>query len=539
MAERPRVLIVDDDISARDTFEALLLSEGYDLIFASSGAQALEKASRSVPDLVLLDVMMPVMDGFEVCLRLRESPLLAVVPVIMVTSLDDRASRLRGIEAGADDFISKPVDGVELRARVKTVVRLNRYRRLLEETTRRQQAEDEVHRLYQELQHYVEDLEQTVEQRTRELQAERDRTHSILQALGEAVVVADLDGTIQYANPAAIVLTGYGREEIVGQRVSLWQSDNHSADQYVRMWSSIRAGEQWHGEIVGRRRDGTLYDALLTVAPLHEPGCSGQLVGFVGIQRDVTQLKEAQRVKDQFVSNVSHELRTPLSVLLLASGNLDTLYDRLTEERRRRIIRDVWEQCQVLSELIHDVLEVSRIDAGHIPTERQAVCLDELLRLEVEEQLTLARRKSQTLKLVSPGSLSIWGHAGQLRQVIRNLINNAIKYTPEGGEIICECRQLENGLQESTRWPGSASLSEGRWAALRVTDTGVGIGPEHLSHLFERFYRVAPQGNIPGTGLGLSIAKELIELHGGYVGVSSTLGLGSVFAFYLPLPDEE
>lgn len=539
MADRPRVLIVDDDISARDTFEALLFSEGYELVFASNGAQALAKASSSVPDLVLLDVMMPEMDGFEVCLHLRESPLLALVPVIMVTSLDDRASRLRGIEAGADDFISKPVDGVELRARVNTVVRLNRYRRLLEERTRRQEAENEVHRLYRELQRYVEGLEETVAQRTSELQAERDRTDAILQALGEAVVVADLDGTIQYANPAAAALTGYGREEMLGQHVSLWQSDSHSAAQYARMWEAIRAGEQWQGEAVGRRRDGTLYDALLTAAPLREPGGSGLPIGFVGIQRDVTQLKEAQRVKDRFVSNVSHELRTPLSVLLLASGNLDMLYDRLTEDQRRKTIHDLWEQSQILNDLIRDVLEVSRIDAGQIPTERKAVCLDELARTELKEQLTLAQGKSQTLKMVSPGALPVWGNAGQLRQVIRNLINNAIKYTPEGGEIVCECREFGDELQEVAGWPGSTDLGEGRWAALRLTDTGVGIAPEHLPHLFERFYRVAPQGNIPGTGLGLSIAKELIELHSGRVGVSSTPGLGSVFVLYLPLLGEE
>ena len=130
------ILIVDDESVGRETLEAVLFREGYNLAFASDGPEALVKAAQSAPDLILLDVMMPGMDGFEVCRRLRADPLLAEVPVIMVTALDDRDSRLQGIEAGADDFVSKPFDRVELRARVRTVTRLNRYRRLLAERNR-------------------------------------------------------------------------------------------------------------------------------------------------------------------------------------------------------------------------------------------------------------------------------------------------------------------------------------------------------------------------------------------------------------------
>lgn len=130
------ILIVDDETTSHLIMEAVLQVEGHHLTFASNGLEALEKAAALTPDLVLLDVMMPEMDGFEVCRRLRETPLLAEVPIIMVTALDDRDSRLQGIEAGADDFISKPIDFIELRARVRTIVKLNRYRRLMSERTR-------------------------------------------------------------------------------------------------------------------------------------------------------------------------------------------------------------------------------------------------------------------------------------------------------------------------------------------------------------------------------------------------------------------
>lgn len=132
MSDKSTILIVDDEIVSRYTVEALLSSEGYELVFAESGEEALEKAVELVPDLMLLDVMMPGMNGFEVCQRLRANPRLAELPVVMVTALDDRESRIKGIEAGADDFMSKPFDRAELRARIRTITRLNRYRRLVE-----------------------------------------------------------------------------------------------------------------------------------------------------------------------------------------------------------------------------------------------------------------------------------------------------------------------------------------------------------------------------------------------------------------------
>jgi putative two-component system response regulator len=130
------ILIVDDESAGRETLEALLVAHGYTLLFASNGTEALEQATSATPDLILLDVMMPGMDGFEVCRRMRQNPLLAEVPIIMLTALDDQDSRIEGIEAGADDFISKPFNRTELRARIRTITRLNRYRLLMNERAR-------------------------------------------------------------------------------------------------------------------------------------------------------------------------------------------------------------------------------------------------------------------------------------------------------------------------------------------------------------------------------------------------------------------
>jgi signal transduction histidine kinase len=138
------VLIVDDQLSAREVLKGFLVGQGYNLALATNGEEALLKAAELLPDLILLDVMMPDMDGFEVCQRIRNNPLLAEMPVVMVTALDDFEARVRGLEVGVDDFLAKPVHKLELVARVQSIVRLNRYRRLLMERTQRQQIEQEI-----------------------------------------------------------------------------------------------------------------------------------------------------------------------------------------------------------------------------------------------------------------------------------------------------------------------------------------------------------------------------------------------------------
>ncbi len=221
MKHTDTILIVDDEPSARYTLEALLFQEGYDLAFASNGAEALKKAAELIPDLILLDVMMPRMDGFEVCRRLRADPHLAEVPVIMVTALDDRDSRVQGTEAGADDFVSKPFDRAELRARVRSIVRLNRYRRLL--------------------------LEQAKFERLVELSP-------------DGLMIVDAEGVILLANPTMLRMLGVEKEEsVVGEKMLTFVAPEHidhcSAclrESLTRM-SEVVQTEAWFVRLDGER----------------------------------------------------------------------------------------------------------------------------------------------------------------------------------------------------------------------------------------------------------------------------------------------
>jgi two-component system, cell cycle response regulator len=171
------ILIVDDEPAGRETLAALLLTQGYQLAFAAGGGEALRQAAEIQPDLILLDVMMPGMDGFEVCRRLRADPALGEVPIILLTALDDRADRLSGIEAGADDFVSKPFDRVELRARVRTIMRLNRYRRLL---------------------------------------AERGKLARVIEFAPDGLLIVDQTGLIALANPAIVQMLGARPGRVAG-----------------------------------------------------------------------------------------------------------------------------------------------------------------------------------------------------------------------------------------------------------------------------------------------------------------------------------
>lgn len=508
MKNASTILIVDDQESSRQVLRGLLINDGYNLAFATNGEEALRQAEELMPDLILLDVMMPGMNGFEVCQKLRLDPKLSEILIIMVTALDDKRSRLRGLEVGADDFVNKPVDAAELKARVKTITRLNRHRRL----------------------------------RSLELQAERDRTRAILEALGEAVVVTDIDGYIQYLNPATVALTGFSVEEALGQDWRLWQTEETQVKLKTQILTTLFAGETWFGEVINRRKDGSTYDAALTIAPLFTPAnhTDPAIMGFVSVQRDITPLKQAERSKNEFVSNVSHELRTPLSVITLLSDNLDGLYDRLDDAKRRKMICDIQKHTESLNNLIGDVLEISRIDSGRIAMDREVLNLTQLAKEQVEEILPLVHQKGQSMQVMGKKPLNILGNRAQLQQIIRNLLNNAIKYTPDNGEIICTCALLSVpdpnvGPEFYRQWPNYSELTPGKWATLRVIDNGAGIKDDHVPHVFERFYRAKAQQNIRGTGLGLSISRDLVNLHNGHIAVASKLGQGSVFAIYLPL----
>ncbi len=245
----------------------------------------------------------------------------------------------------------------------------------------------------------------------------------------------------------------------------------------------------------------------------------GDMLGTLVVLNDVTHYHELDALKGQFVATVSHELRTPLSAILLQISTLLKYYERFDETERHAMIEEIQEQSQILRNLIEDILELSRLDANRSMPKKQWFDFIAAVR-EVLGGLELTIREKQleidTTRCI--GSRYIMADPNQIKRVIRNLVGNAVKYTPPGGRVAITVRQEDHHL------------------VAEVVDNGIGISKEHLPHIFERFYRAPGAVNMaPGTGLGLPITKEIAELHGGRIRVQSDPGSGSTFTVYLPI----
>jgi two-component system phosphate regulon sensor histidine kinase PhoR len=361
----------------------------------------------------------------------------------------------------------------------------------------------------------VDTLEQRVAERTEELEHERARIQAILDAAGEGISLREPDLTIAYVNPALEQMTGYTAAELMGQKVH-WQSELTSELVYEEMNRTLERGEAWQGEVINRRKDGTAYDAILTINPLHD--AEGNVVGYVGVQRDITRLKELDRLKSKFVSDVSHELRTPVTNLKLYVD----LLERGRPEKREHYMGTLREQAERLAQLVEDILNLSRLEMAEESVKFAPVDLNSLVEpIVITHQPSAAAAGLTLARTLEPGLPPVLGERNQLAQVITNLIINAINYTP-AGEINIRLRSVGNHV------------------CLEVQDTGVGIPADDLPHLFDRFYRgkQAAGSDIRGTGLGLAIVKEIVSLHRGWVEVESQIGSGSAFRVYLPIAQD-
>ncbi len=381
----------------------------------------------------------------------------------------------------------------------------------LEQDLQRQRAEAELSQLNAE-------LEQRVTERTAELARAHERLRAILDTAGEGVVFTDPQATIEYINPAMERLTGYTADEALGHNPRIWKSDQTPRATHQHMWRALTHGETWQGEVINRRKDGGLYDAALTTSPVTD--LDGRVVGYVGVQRDITRQKELDRLKDQFVSNVSHELRTPIANIMLHLS----LLTRGRPERHDIYLRTAQREADRLRNMIEDLLDLSRLDRNMTPIQLAPIDVYQLLEPFVTDRVTLAEQRGLTLKYESAPDLPLaLSDASKLTQVIANLLTNALNYTPAGGEVT---------VLSATRQP---------WITITVRDTGPGIAAKDLPHLFERFYRgeTGRKADAPGTGLGLAISHEIMLRLGGRITVESEPGQGAAFTVWVKAEQPE
>jgi PAS domain S-box-containing protein len=356
----------------------------------------------------------------------------------------------------------------------------------------------------------------------KDLATERNRLNDIVNAVSDPIIVSDLNGRIQSANRAFSIVTGWSLASVLGKLGrDLFLVPK---EQIEPTWAEIRAttyqGNIWQRELTGLRPDGSNYDAELNISSIRDSG--GEIVGQVASLRDITNFKELDRMKNRFVSTVSHELRTPLSVINLCSENLLEFYDRLDDRQRQGLISDIHSETNTLHQLIEDLLSLSRLDSGKAEPRRVDFDLVELLGEAVNSTKILAGEKDIHFEYSLPvHRVPVVADRDQLRQVLHNLLENAIKFTPGTGKVSLDYELV------------------GEHIVLRISDTGIGIPEADLPHIYERFYRseLSTQQEIPGTGLGLAITKEILDRHLGAISVESEIGKGSTFRVMLPLSD--
>jgi PAS domain S-box-containing protein len=492
-ADRPRVVWADDNADMRD-YVRRLLSERYNTEAVADGEAALAAARRAPPDLVLADVMMPGLDGFGLLRELRADERTRAVPVVLVSARAGEESRVEGLQAGADDYLVKPFSARELLARVEAHLQLGRVRRDAARRERSLRAEAD---------------------------AARARLEGVLSSISDQFIVLDRDWRYVYVNDQVLATTGMARQELLGK--TPWEVFPDLAGTAFECEARRAVAEgrpvqfEYHHPARGRWFEYHL-----------SPSADGLtiLVTETTARRQAEEaLKDADRRKDEFLATLAHELRNPLAPLLNSLNILQmTRGDGPSAERVHEMME---RQLNHMVRLVDDLMEVSRISRGKIELRTEPVELAAVIRSAVETSRPLIESARHQLAIaLPPEPLTLEADPVRLAQVFANLLNNAAKYTEEGGQIWLAARVAGDGR---------GSPAE---VVVTVRDTGVGIAAEMLPRVFEMFTQVdrslgRAQG---GLGIGLALVRSLVQLHGGSVEVKSDgPARGSEFTVRLPL----
>ncbi len=332
------------------------------------------------------------------------------------------------------------------------------------------------------------------------------------------IIITDIEGKIIYANPAAEKMTGYSFPEMKGKTPALWGKQMNKKF-YQQLWQTIKIEKKaFHGEIKNKRKNGQIYDSILTISPIIQ---NDKLNFFIGVEEDITEIKELDRKKTEFLSIASHQLRTPLGSM---RWNIEMLLEEefgKLNQSVREIVKQIYESNLRMIALVNDFLSVSRIEQNRVFDEPQLTDIVKLIRSVAAEIQIEAQKKSiiGELHFGKKPIPKIFIDPKRLQQVMHNLFSNAIKYNKPKGRVIVEVKKFDSIIQIS------------------VTDTGIGIPKKEQNKIFSKYFRAdnAVRTENDGTGLGLFIVKSYVEAWGGKIWFKSKANKGTRFTFTLPL----
>ncbi|MFQ5501380.1 MAG: ATP-binding protein [Phycisphaerae bacterium] len=385
-------------------------------------------------------------------------------------------------------------------------------------------------------------------ERERMEEALRVRTTAI-EAAGDTIMVTSRDGIIEYVNPAFTTAVGYTPEEAIGRRTAIFKSGKHDKAFYEKLWGTVLAGKDWHGEMINRRRDGSLYPEEMTISPVKD--VNGEVIRFIAIKRDITVRKQAEemirrhseilereveertaeleaakekaeasnRAKSTFLANVSHELRTPLHGILSFAGFGINKYDIAEPEKLLSYFRRIHQSGRTLLSLLNDLLDMAKLESGTMTFVIQQSDLCDLVDSVMEEFGAMAAEREIQIRSVEPEVRVVAKlDAEKMKQVIRNLLSNAVKFSPVGGTIEVSLCQTEESV------------------VISVRDQGPGVPEDELDMVFDKFVQSSrTRTGAGGTGLGLSICRQLMTAMDGRIWAESNVECGAIFSAEVPI----
>ena len=619
---KPKILIIEDDIELNLLFTTILKNENYEVENYHSGNQILSKVDNLNHDLIILDINLPDIDGFEICKILKNNSSSENIPVVFLTSQRDDIYIVKGYELGAEDFIHKPINTTEFLAKIRLHIKnkLLNDKLIMELWEKNQIAEEH-----------------------------RKLTIAVEQSVN-TIVITDLDGNIEYANNAFEKTTGYTFNEAIGKNPRILKSGEQPKEFYENLWNVISLGMQWKGEFHNINKFGKSYWEAATITPIKD--AEGKVVRYLAIKEDITDKKNAEQIiiqsenkyrklfensqlgiaittingkvveanqavmdmtgyvyedslssnileiyvnkeernlfinqilkegkvnnfetqlykknkeifyanvnsnifelsgekllittilditptknfetklleekeraetanklKSRFLANMSHEIRTPLNAVI---GFTDILSSVEKEEFKKNYLHSIKSASKTLLHLINDILDLSKIEAGKMQINKSSVDIKTIL-FEIKEIFTLkSQQKKIDLFFEIPENLPQYVLFDELRirQILLNLVGNAIKFT-QRGYVKIKVEYINNKNNKND-------------LILRIIDTGIGIKEESQKTIFTAFQQQEDQDarKYEGTGLGLAISKRLIEMMDGKITLKSKIGEGSVF----------
>ena len=515
LADQPaRILIVDDELHNRQLLEVMLSPEGFLLQTAASGEEALAMVAQQPPDLILLDVMLPGIDGYQVAEQIKGNVATKNIPVIMVTALDDRNARMLGLRAGAEDFLTTPVDQAELCVRVRNLSRLKA-------------SGDDT---------YSQMVEAEVGLRTADMVESEHLYRSTLDAVPVGVVHLSLDGQWLRVNQRLCDLLGFSRDELqsIGAP-ELLQSDALAGE--VESRRQMAEGSRDHhvlDEKRYQRRDGSFMWARVNMSVHRDT--EGHSKHFIAVIEDITerrmleaQVRQANKMDaiGRLASGVAHDFNNLLTIILgcaelvtadaaMANQHRDDLDEIIKAALRARGLTK-----QLLAFSRQQVLLAAPLDVNRLITDMTGM-LGRLIGEHIEVTLALA-----------PDLCLAFADRGQMEQVVMNLVVNARDAMPGGGRVTIETTDVE--LENSSFH--QEMVLKGHYVMLAITDTGSGMTRETQRRMFEPFYTTKEAGK--GTGLGLSTTYGIVKQSQGYIRVDSEPGRGTTFKVYLPCSNRD